>query len=126
MQLRWLMASDSSITAPGSRIDDIQVTNGYTCGPVGPVTPRSRADFDGDGKLDLAATNEVSDSMSVLFNACLDLAENLYEAVPEEDFVRILTEPENALLKQYRALLSAESVDLTFSDDAVREIARDA
>jgi ATP-dependent HslUV protease ATP-binding subunit HslU len=48
------------------------------------------------------------------------------DSLTEEDFVRILTEPENALLKQYRALLSAEKVDLTFSEDAIREIARDA
>ena len=48
------------------------------------------------------------------------------DSLTEADFVRILTEPENALLKQYRALLSAEKVDLSFSDDAVREIARDA
>ena len=48
------------------------------------------------------------------------------ESLTEEDFVRILTEPENALLKQYRALLGAEDVDLSFSDDAIREIARDA
>ena len=48
------------------------------------------------------------------------------DSLTEEDFVRILTEPENALLKQYRALLSAETVDLKFTDEAVREIARDA
>jgi ATP-dependent HslUV protease ATP-binding subunit HslU len=48
------------------------------------------------------------------------------DSLTEEDFVRILTEPENALLKQYRALLSAEGVDLSFSEDAIREIARDA
>jgi len=48
------------------------------------------------------------------------------DSLTEGDFVRILTEPENALLKQYRALLSAEEVDLSFSDEAVREIARDA
>ena len=48
------------------------------------------------------------------------------DSLTEEDFVRILTEPENALLKQYRALLSAEEVDLQFSEEAVREIARDA
>jgi ATP-dependent HslUV protease ATP-binding subunit HslU len=48
------------------------------------------------------------------------------DSLTESDFVRILTEPENALLKQYRALLSAEKVDLSFSDEAVREIARDA
>jgi len=48
------------------------------------------------------------------------------DSLTEEDFVRILTEPENALLKQYRALLGAETVDLTFSEEAIREIARDA
>ena len=48
------------------------------------------------------------------------------DSLTEEDFVRILTEPENALLKQYRALLGAENVLLEFSDEAIREIARDA
>jgi ATP-dependent HslUV protease ATP-binding subunit HslU len=48
------------------------------------------------------------------------------DSLTEEDFVRILTEPENALLKQYRALLGAEGVDLSFSEEAIREIARDA
>ena len=48
------------------------------------------------------------------------------DSLTEEDFVRILTEPENALLKQYKALLGAESVELSFSPDAVREVARDA
>jgi ATP-dependent HslUV protease ATP-binding subunit HslU len=42
----------------------------------------------------------------------------------EADFVRILTEPKNALLRQYQALVSTEGVTLTFSDDGVREIAR--
>jgi ATP-dependent HslUV protease ATP-binding subunit HslU len=48
------------------------------------------------------------------------------DSLSEADFVRILTEPENALLKQYRALLASEGVDLTFSDEAIGEIARDA
>jgi ATP-dependent HslUV protease ATP-binding subunit HslU len=48
------------------------------------------------------------------------------DSLTEADFVRILTEPENALLKQYRALLGAENVDLSFSDEAIGEIARDA
>ena len=48
------------------------------------------------------------------------------DSLVEEDFVRILTEPENALLKQYKALLGAEQVNLEFSDEAIREIARDA
>ncbi len=42
----------------------------------------------------------------------------------EADFVRILQEPKNALLRQYRALVKAEGVELDFQEDAVREIAR--
>jgi ATP-dependent HslUV protease ATP-binding subunit HslU len=41
-----------------------------------------------------------------------------------EDLVRILTEPRNALLKQYQALLATEGVEVTFTDEAVREMAR--
>src|SRR3972149_5726234 len=41
----------------------------------------------------------------------------------EEDFIRILTEPENALLKQYKALLETEGITVDYKDDGVREIA---
>jgi ATP-dependent HslUV protease ATP-binding subunit HslU len=41
----------------------------------------------------------------------------------KEDFLRILTEPENALIKQYHALLETEGVNIEFTDDAVDEIA---
>ena len=41
-----------------------------------------------------------------------------------EDFVRILTEPQNALIKQYVALLETEGIKLSFQNDAVQEIAR--
>ena len=46
------------------------------------------------------------------------------EPLTLEDLVRILTEPRNALLGQYRALLATEGVDVSFSDEAVREMAR--
>jgi ATP-dependent HslUV protease ATP-binding subunit HslU len=42
----------------------------------------------------------------------------------EDDFVRIMTEPENALTKQYQALCTAEGITLEFGADGVREIAR--
>jgi len=41
----------------------------------------------------------------------------------KEDFVRILTEPKNALIKQYAALLETENVHLHFGEDAIQEIA---
>jgi ATP-dependent HslUV protease ATP-binding subunit HslU len=46
------------------------------------------------------------------------------ESLTDDDFVRILTEPENALTKQYVALLATEKVTLEIHDDAVAEIAR--
>ncbi len=41
----------------------------------------------------------------------------------QADFVRILTEPKNALIKQYQALLETEGVKLTFGDDAIESLA---
>ncbi|MBZ4650509.1 ATP-dependent protease ATPase subunit HslU [Thermosipho sp. (in: thermotogales)] len=46
------------------------------------------------------------------------------EPLKEEDFVRILVEPENALTKQYQALLYTENVQLEFTDDGIKELAR--
>jgi len=48
------------------------------------------------------------------------------KSLTEEDFFKILTQPKNALLKQYQALLQSEEVAITFTEDAVREIARTA
>ena len=45
------------------------------------------------------------------------------EALGREDFVRILTEPKSALVKQYTALLSTEGVELTFTPGAIDRIA---
>jgi ATP-dependent HslUV protease ATP-binding subunit HslU len=42
----------------------------------------------------------------------------------EEDFVRILKEPKNALIKQYTALLATEGLKIRFTEDAIREIAK--
>lgn len=44
----------------------------------------------------------------------------------EDDFVKILTEPDNAVLKQYKELLKVDGVELNFSNDAIREIAKAA
>jgi ATP-dependent HslUV protease ATP-binding subunit HslU len=44
----------------------------------------------------------------------------------EDDFVRILQEPKNALVTQYMALAAADGADLQFTSDGVREIARTA
>src|SRR5881397_1215537 len=46
------------------------------------------------------------------------------EPLTTEDFVRILKEPKNALIKQYIGLMETEGIKLAFTDDAVQEIAK--
>lgn len=46
------------------------------------------------------------------------------KSLQKEDFQRILTEPQNALLKQYKALLATESISLDFADDAIERLAQ--
>ncbi len=48
------------------------------------------------------------------------------DSLKEGDFIRILTEPKNALLKQYTAMLETEGVEIKFTEDAIREIASTA
>ena len=48
------------------------------------------------------------------------------DSLKEEDLSRILTEPKNALIKQYKALFALDGVELEFEDAAVKEIARKA
>ncbi|NLW35182.1 ATP-dependent protease ATPase subunit HslU [Syntrophorhabdus aromaticivorans] len=44
------------------------------------------------------------------------------DALTKHDFYRIITEPENALIKQYKALLETENIELDFGQDAIEEI----
>lgn len=46
------------------------------------------------------------------------------KSLTEDDFIKILTTPENALLKQYAALLQTEGVELEFTTDGIKEVAR--
>lgn len=45
-------------------------------------------------------------------------------SLTEEDFIKILTIPHNALIKQYAALLKTEGVEIGFNDEAIREVAK--
>jgi ATP-dependent HslUV protease ATP-binding subunit HslU len=45
------------------------------------------------------------------------------DSLTREDFLRILSEPKNALITQYKALLETEDIDLQFEESAVEEIA---
>lgn len=46
------------------------------------------------------------------------------DSLTEDDFIRILTEPKNALVKQYTGLLATEGVEVDFTEDGIQELAR--
>jgi ATP-dependent HslUV protease ATP-binding subunit HslU len=48
------------------------------------------------------------------------------QSLTEDDFIKILTIPNNALIKQYAALLETEGVNITFTEGAIREVAKTA
>jgi ATP-dependent HslUV protease ATP-binding subunit HslU len=48
------------------------------------------------------------------------------EPLTTDDFVNILTQPKNALIKQYSELLNTENIELVFADDAIQEISETA
>jgi len=48
------------------------------------------------------------------------------EELDEDTLVRVLTEPKNALIKQYKKLMEMEGIELEFTEEAVKEIAREA
>jgi len=52
VQLRWRMATDSSVAATGVNVDDVQIINGFTCAAI--TSAKKPFDFDGDQKTDLS------------------------------------------------------------------------
>jgi ATP-dependent Clp protease ATP-binding subunit ClpX len=48
------------------------------------------------------------------------------EELTEDDMVRILTEPKNCVVKQYQKLFDMDGIRISFQDDAIREIAKEA
>ena len=75
--------------------------------------------FIGSGAFHMAKPSDLIPELQGRFPIRVEL-----NSLGQKEFVRILTEPRNALLLQYMALLRTEGIDVVFEDDAVSEIAR--
>ncbi len=75
--------------------------------------------FIGAGAFHMAKPSDLIPELQGRFPIRVEL-----KPLTKEDFVRILTEPENALTKQYIELLKTEDVQIEFTEDAIEEIAR--
>jgi ATP-dependent HslUV protease ATP-binding subunit HslU len=75
--------------------------------------------FIGSGAFHIAKPSDLIPELQGRFPIRVEL-----DPLTKHDFVRILTEPENAITKQYQALLSTEEVELEFTKEAIEEIAK--
>jgi ATP-dependent HslUV protease ATP-binding subunit HslU len=75
--------------------------------------------FIGSGAFHIAKPSDLIPELQGRFPIRVEL-----DPLTKDDFVRILTEPENAIIKQYQALLATEGVELEFTKEAIEELAQ--
>lgn len=111
--------STVDVSREGVQRDILPIVEGSTVvTKYGPVKT-DHVLFIAAGAFHLAKPSDLIPELQGRFPIRVELA-NLTEA----DFVRILVEPNNALIKQYQALLATEGIQVIFSDDAIKRIAK--
>jgi ATP-dependent HslUV protease ATP-binding subunit HslU len=75
--------------------------------------------FIGSGAFHIAKPSDLIPELQGRFPIRVEL-----DPLTKDDFVRILTEPENAIIKQYQALLETEGVELVFTKESIEEMAK--
>ena len=75
--------------------------------------------FIGSGAFHVAKPSDLIPELQGRFPIRVEL-----NSLSEEDFYSILSEPKNALTKQYEAMLGAEGITISYTDEAIRELAR--
>jgi len=107
------------VSREGVQRDLLPIVEGSTVSTKYGVVRTDHILFIAAGAFHVAKPSDLIPELQGRFPLRVELA-----SLTERDFVRILTEPENALTKQYTALLATEGVELAFTPDAIEEIAR--
>ena len=98
---------------------------GTTSQPLNPSTSQPLNPSTSQPALDVRPEDLVKFGLIPEFTGRLPVITTMSD-LSEDDLVRVLTEPKNCIVKQYRKLLSLDNVDLEFEPDALRALARDA
>jgi ATP-dependent HslUV protease ATP-binding subunit HslU len=112
-------AAGPDVSREGVQRDLLPIVEGSSVNTKYGVVRTDHVLFIAAGAFNVAKPSELIPEFQGRFPIRVELS-----SLGEADFVRILTEPDNSLVKQYKALLAAEECELVFEDDAVREIAR--
>ncbi len=107
-----------AVSREGVQRDILPIVEGSNVNTKWGVVNTTHILFIGAGAFSVSAPSDLIPELQGRFPLRVEL-----EALTKDDFKRILTEPKNALVKQYEALLGTEGVNLTFSDDAIDRMA---
>ncbi|NTW53364.1 MAG: ATP-dependent protease ATPase subunit HslU [Chlorobaculum sp.] len=109
------------VSREGVQRDLLPIVEGSTVATKYGVVKTDHVLFIASGAFHVARPSDLIPELQGRFPIRVEL-----KSLTEEDFYLILTQPRNALIKQYRAMLETEQIDLEFTDEAIREIARTA
>jgi ATP-dependent HslUV protease ATP-binding subunit HslU len=107
------------VSREGVQRDLLPIVEGTTVNTRYGLARTDHVLFIGAGAFNVAKPSDLIPELQGRFPIRVELT-----SLNKEDFVRILTEPENALIKQYTALLATEDVRVEFTEDAIDEIAQ--
>jgi len=112
-------ASGGEVSREGVQRDLLPLVEGTTVNTRNGQIKTDHILFIASGAFHLAKPSDLIPELQGRFPIRVNL-----DALGEEEFRRILVEPESSLTRQYAALLSAENVSIKFTDDGIEEIAR--
>lgn len=107
------------VSREGVQRDLLPIVEGTTVNTRYGLVKTDHVLFIGAGAFNVAKPSDLIPELQGRFPIRVELT-----SLNKGDFVRILTEPENALIKQYKALMATEDVNVEFTADAVDEIAQ--
>ena len=106
--------SSGQVSREGVQRDILPIVEGSKVNTKFGVVDTTHILFIAAGAFSLAAPSDLIPELQGRFPLRVEL-----ESLSKEDFKRILTEPKNALTKQYSALLSTEGVNIVFTEDSI-------
>jgi ATP-dependent HslUV protease ATP-binding subunit HslU len=109
----------ADVSRQGVQRDLLPIVEGSAVNTKHGVVKTDHILFIGSGAFHVAKPSDLIPELQGRFPIRVEL-----ESLTEEDFFHILTIPRNALTRQYQALVATENVQIDFSEDALREIAR--
>ena len=111
--------SGPDVSRQGVQRDLLPIVEGSTVNTKYGLVKTDHVLFIGSGAFHVAKPSDLIPELQGRFPIRVEL-----NSLSEDDFYNILNQPKNALTKQYQAMLATEGVHISFSDEAVKELAR--